>query len=366
VVQSGVLADEFIDVGAGTFPADRRVITMTNTDYPFEALSLARIDALRAVEVLERYRSESPAPIGELFALAGFVNVMFAENLCAPVPLALVNDGVPSAAPGLARVEMLDGARALFDSAAAYGMGNDTIMNLARLGQARALLDLDDPVAAAQVAAQVPLNFRYQLPYSETIKAQVNRVYQATVTNRSLSVADREGGNGLAFITGQDPRVVAQLAGTGRNGQPLYNFVANQGLGAPITLATGVEALLLKAESSLRAQKVQEWADALNQLRETAITSAMPPLSSDSTISASPEERIAITFRERAFWLFATGRRHGDLRRLVRQYGLPVEAVFPTGEYLPTPGLRYGTDVTFLLRGEEPNRTFAGCMDREP
>ena len=36
-------------------------------------------------------------------------------------------------------------------------------------------------------------------------------------------------------------------------------------------------------------------------------------------------------FRERAFWLYLSGHRLGDLRRMVRQYGRSADAVFPGG-----------------------------------
>jgi hypothetical protein len=68
-------------------------------------------------------------------------------------------------------------------------------------------------------------------------------------------------------------------------------------------------------------------------------------------------------FRERAFWLFGTGHRLGDLRRLVRQYGRGSETVFPTGNYFK--GGLYGTDVNIPVPFEERNNpNFTGCLDR--
>lgn len=43
--------------------------------------------------------------------------------------------------------------------------------------------------------------------------------------------------------------------------------------------------------------------------------------------------RENLTFCERAFWMFGTGHRLGDLRRLIRQYGRTAETIFPTGAY---------------------------------
>jgi hypothetical protein len=68
-------------------------------------------------------------------------------------------------------------------------------------------------------------------------------------------------------------------------------------------------------------------------------------------------------FSERAFWMFATGHRLGDMRRLIRQYGRAAETVFPGGVYLK--GGNYGADVNLPMPQEEGNNpNFAGCIDR--
>jgi hypothetical protein len=96
----------------------------------------------------------------------------------------------------------------------------------------------------------------------------------------------------------------------------------------------------------------------LNDLRSAVV--GLDPL-------ATPGDAITATdllFRERAFWLFATGHRLGDLRRLIRQYGRDPETVFPTGEYYKG-GLTYGVDVNLPLpRREENNPNVTGCLDR--
>ena len=75
--------------------------------------------------------------------------------------------------------------------------------------------------------------------------------------------------------------------------------------------------------------------------------------------------RTNLTFRERGFWLFGTGHRLSDLRRLVRQYGRAVETVFPTGTYMK--GGTYGTDVNIPVPTDEQNNpSFKGCIDRNP
>jgi hypothetical protein len=97
----------------------------------------------------------------------------------------------------------------------------------------------------------------------------------------------------------------------------------------------------------------------LNALRQGA-----PDLGlEDLPDPGSPDEAVDQLFSERAFWLFATGHRLGDMRRLVRQYGRSAEAVFPTGTYLK--GGSYGTDLNFPIpRSENSNPKSTGCLDR--
>jgi hypothetical protein len=112
----------------------------------------------------------------------------------------------------------------------------------------------------------------------------------------------------------------------------------------------------------------------LNALRTNAATTylqlaAMDTLTSDSTTAASPAMQVDVMFRERAFWLFGTGTRLGDMRRLIRQYGRRQNTVFPVGPYaggtvqsLP----KYGTDVSFVLptlsSGSTANPHYRGCL----
>ena len=75
--------------------------------------------------------------------------------------------------------------------------------------------------------------------------------------------------------------------------------------------------------------------------------------------------QVDLLFRERAFWLFATGHRLGDMRRLVRQYGRAVDSVFPNGAYFK--GGNYGTDVNIPVPFQETNNpNFQGCLNRDP
>ena len=101
----------------------------------------------------------------------------------------------------------------------------------------------------------------------------------------------------------------------------------------------------------------------LNDLRAAI---ALDPLPAAGSLDAAVDQ----LFSERAFWLFATGHRLGDMRRLIRQYGRDPETVFPTGDWFKG-GLTYGTDVNLPLPRREQNNPNVpnggdGCLDRNP
>jgi hypothetical protein len=123
-------------------------------------------------------------------------------------------------------------------------------------------------------------------------------------------------------------------------------------------VVTGVEARLIEAEAVLRSNPAQ-WLAIHNDLRATV--PGLTPLADPP----SEEERISTHFRERAMWMFGTGTRLGDLRRLIRQYGRDAESVFPTGIWFKA-STPYGTDVNFPIpQNEENNPNFGnGCLDR--
>jgi hypothetical protein len=80
-------------------------------------------------------------------------------------------------------------------------------------------------------------------------------------------------------------------------------------------------------------------------------------------LGATPQTRQNLLFSERAYDLFLTSHRLGDLRRLIRLYSRGAETVFPTGNYIQ--GSVYSTDVNLPVPFEETNNpSFTGCLDR--
>jgi hypothetical protein len=223
------------------------------------------------------------------------------------------------------------------------------------VGRGRTQLGRAQFADAAASVAVVPTDYEYTTQYSP---AQPNGVYQIINTEKWITVSDLEGGNGLDFRSAQDPRVPTAFVDKGSDGfTDVYTFTRYASVSSPVVLASGVEARLIEAEVLLRAGNAVGALQRLNALRAT--TPNLAPL----TLQPTPAAQVDQLFRERAFWLFATGHRHGDLRRLVRQYGRPAASVFPTGAHKN--GLTYGDDVTFAPDATQvSNPNFTKCTSR--
>jgi hypothetical protein len=378
VKASGLITDELTDSQGAFAYADLRDVsdaTASNAGFPYAGLASARLEALRAISTIRQYHATAQSRIGELFALVGYVETFFAEDMCSGVPLGSVVNGTPTLGPTLSRAELLNRAAADFDSAAANALDSSaapdsTIVALAHLGKARVLANSGQWTAAAAIATTVPVNFVYQAQYALPGENQDNNLATA-FASQSISVSDDEGSNGLDFVSGKDPRVsVDTVANFGANAQQTgYGYLPALATQNPaLTLASGLEGELIVAEASLNSGNVSAWASTLNSIRQQF---GGPSLSNqlitpDSTTIASATLRVTVHFRERAFWLFLTGHRQGDLRRMIRQYQRSANATFPVGTYAGGPGLQYGNGVTFIPYGETNNPQFRGCIDRDP
>lgn len=362
---SGLIADEFITAPPQGSWADFdfRVLEEPGGQWPYEELQRARIAALQAIEGLRTNAPEPPSRIGEMFAYIGYVETFLGENMCSGIPLSALVDNEPVFGEQLTTAQMFEHAVSDFDSAAAYAGTSSEALNLARVGRGRALLNLARFGEAADAVRDVPTDFRLQVEMSATTTLEYNGYYYSAYLFSYVTVHDSEGTNGLNFVSANDPRVPLQL-GEGNYGLPHYQLPKYSDPNAPVELASGIEARVIEAEAAYQENpsdvSAAGWLGILNELRATAITPALPPLD-DPGDNVGREDLI---FRERAFWLYATGHRHGDLRRLVRQYDRDVESVFPTG--LTVHGIPYGQDVNIAPpERQETNPNYTGCLDRE-
>ncbi len=378
VLHSGLLADEW--VASGTYPTrqevDQRSIQTDNgtLEGMFLILHQARADLERAAIAIERNSVDPTADdrIPEMQAHAGMMYVGFGENYCSGVPFSETIDSIWFGDP-LTTTEMFEQAVAFFNLTLAHAAASPAMANLASIGKARALLNLDRPAEAAQAVASVPDDFVFHIWHSNAAGRTRNGVWEMNVSAGRWSAADQEGGNGQPFRSAGDPRIPWSVAGMGFDGvTTLYDPGHYLSRLDRLPLASGLEARLIEAEADLQAGGTG-WLATLNDLRanfatygallypDNAPAGSLAPLADPG----SPAAREDLLFAERAFWLHSTGHRLGDLRRLVRQYGRSIESVFPTGAYFKS-GV-YGADVNLPVpTQEENNPKFTQCLDRNP
>jgi hypothetical protein len=358
----GLLADEFAI--AESFPTrvpiDRRDIDNVNTtlntaySYVHRARAAAELSARRHQE----FAPNTPGHALSL-AIAAYSYILLGENFCSGVPVSTLTDaGGTEFGPPLTTEQLFTEAIERFDAAIAASDADSPEQYLAMVGKARALLNLDRPADAAAIAAAVPGDFVFEIQHSDNTARQENGVFAYVNIQGRWTVANNEGGTGLPFRAAGDPRVTFELDpddGVGFDGvTPMFHQLKYPDRDVDVVLASGTEARLIEAEAQLEAGNATAWLGTLNALRTAA---GLGQLTDPGTAAA----RVDLMFRERAFWLWLTAHRLGDLRRLVRQYNRSANSVFPTGAY--SQGGNYGNDVSLPIPFEELNNPLAEECD---
>jgi hypothetical protein len=359
---SGLLSDELRS--SDTYPTrnqvDQRAIQLDNgsNEDQFILLSKARAAADLAATQYEKFAPDSSG-LALAYALGGYTTVLFGENYCSGVPFSTLGaDGVPQYGDPLTTKQIFQRAVAKFDAALAAPGVTGQYRNLALVGKARALLDLDSLAAAKATAQQVAADYEFEIGSSETTTTEYNGFWEFNYDVGRLTLANREGTNGLDYLTANDPRVTWENTGiAGFDGTTLLLLQGKYGSrDATSILASTTEAQLIVAEVDLAANDSVAALATLNSLRTAQGMTAL-------TMASGHGAQVTQLFRERAFWLYLTSHRLGDMRRLIRQYSRQTESVFPTGGFFKA-GF-YGTDVNFPVPDVELNNPkFHGCIDR--
>jgi starch-binding outer membrane protein, SusD/RagB family len=380
ILMSGLLADEFMHTG--TFDTrenlDRRIADERNPHVGtvFHNLHRARAAAELAGEVFGRH---GPNTLGhaEAHNLEGLTLIMLAETFCSGVPVSNMDaaGNIEFGAPQTT-VQLFQSAIQRFDAARAVASagGLTEQQHLANVATARALLGLGRYQEAAAAAANVPTGFEYVIWHSENTARQNNGVWAMNNLAGRWSIPDREGANGLPYrsdgrIDGavQDPRIPSTHIGLAQRtglrpdehwGQLKYPLRAFNTI-----VANGIEARLIEAEAALR-NGVAGLPDFLLLHNELRARVDLPPLDAAALGLMSQAEREDLHFRERAYWLWLGGRRLGDLRRIMWDYGRSQSDIFPVGQHHR--GGAYGTDTNLPIPFDERNNPLSeGCLQRD-
>lgn len=378
-ITSGALADEWrsSDTFLQRNQIDRRAITTDNAevDGPYRLVHRVRLAATQAADQLIKFNAPS-WQVGQMFVLKAFAENQLAEDYCGAIPFSTVENGKEILGSPLSTKDAFALALAHADSAITFANGtsaNDVaIRNAASVLKGRILVNLEKFPEAAAAVAGVPTSSAWVNQHSD------NTVYNAAWSfNNSVGryfVGNGEGTNGLNFYGANDPRLpVCALIGTTKTGcgtdTPVAKpFDPSTPPGPPalaiqqkwptrtssVNLMTGIEARLIEAEAAFKAADYPKMVAKLNQARTEG---GVAGLAADLTDPGTDAGRVDLIFRERALWMYGTGHRLGDLRRLVRTYQRPAESVYPTGTWWK--GGNYGTDVNLPIpQSEETNPNF--------
>jgi hypothetical protein len=401
----GLLADEWAT--SSTFvqnqETDQRQIQLNNATVNTELRALYRVrtDANQAIALLNKWKPSPASDIAEMYFARGFAEFQLASDYCNGIPLTDgAGDQVTFGTP-LPVKDVFNVAIASFDTAMSLASGTDaasvSINRAARIGKARALLGvgLSNAPAAAALVTAIPTTYRYDVTASLT--GGNNTLWDQAASQNRYTVADSLSGNArtivvknaIPFFSAHDPRVPAhyKIASNGKDtvkSQDGNTFVIQVdslwGQTTAVAVVAGLDARLIEAEAALQAGNAASMMAILNALRAAPLqitassptatgthpgwtTPVMAPLADPGTQAG----RVALLFREKAFWQFGRGHRLGDLRRLIRDYGRAADGsdTFPVGVHFQ--GGVYGTDVNLPVTTDEQvgNPNFTACLDRK-
>ncbi|HKJ92325.1 MAG TPA: hypothetical protein VJ957_04110 [Longimicrobiales bacterium] len=265
VALSGVVAGELTDATqtAARWPADRRDFSQESYQAQYATygctglgvyipLSTARWSAENILNALQGWTDADLSDYGfdrqDLIAqaalYAGYTYVVMGEGFCS-MAIDLSAEMTPAQVLALA-VERFTTA-----ITAAQSAGNTPVLNAARVGLARASLDLGQAANALAAAQQVPAGFDFEIETSGDFSVRNNRVFaqngEPPLGGTALSVGEAYWH--YLHYGEADPRVaVSDSIRINSDGTPLYYQHKYMALDDPLRLASYDEAQLIIAE----------------------------------------------------------------------------------------------------------------------
>ena len=269
----------------------------------YEPLSTARFmadDILRRLDVWGDQVPNNTDLTATAAAFAGYSLTLLGEAMCSAAI-----DGGSEMFPD----DLFTEAQDRFDLAitAAGSAGDTDIQNLARVGLARALLNLGQAADASTVASQVPVGFSYDFDYSGADASTENKLYML-MEREQMATVDVPYRN-MTFLGQPDPRVPVfntGLLGPGTDIE-MWATTKHSSLDSPVQVASWEEAQLIMAEAALGASQLQDAVDIINTLHGLV---GLP----DFVSSDAAEIRTQLIY-ERSAELFLEGQHMQDLER---------------------------------------------------
>ncbi|MES2523520.1 MAG: hypothetical protein V4617_12525 [Gemmatimonadota bacterium] len=370
----GLFGDEFTtgDTFIQRIETDQRSLSPENANITgaYRGLHVPRIGAIQTREALTTFSPLAPAwNFSEMFFVEAYMLNLLAEHFCNGQPISYIVAGAEQYGEPLANEAIFTLALAKVDSGltrlgATTGANETRVRSSLQILRARILLNQGNFAAVAATVAAVPTTFVWSQEHSLT--SRTPGVWSLVNNQRRYIVSNNEGPLGLDF-GGTDPRVPTCTAGQAACTAAGIATTANRPFdnatvavpdmryqlvwatdASSVALVSGLQARLFEAEALNRTGNFAGALTILNALRAAPpgygrTIAAMPALADPGTEAG----RRNLIFREKAFWLFGLGHRYGDMRRMMRQYGMTANEVFPNGTWQINRAPGYSTDVVF-------------------
>ena len=320
IIAGGLIGDELIDaqLGQAGWDYDRRTIftgsipystgTCNSTQSPglYTPLSVARFQGDRALKKLQGWTDAQVANRQSLMAqaatYAGYSLELLGEAMCS----AAIDLG-----PELTRAQLFADAQDRFTTAITAAQAatpqNTSMLNAARLGRARSLVNAGNLAQARADAALVPDGFVLNASYSSAVARRENLVY--TQMYRGFFSSVDPSFRNVTFGGVPDPRVTVVDGGVkGQDSQtPVFKQTKYPAINTPIPIARANEAKLIRAEADNAAGNTAAALAVIDTLHTRA---GIPPFA--GTTQAQIQAQIV---EERRRELFLESQRLGDLIR---------------------------------------------------
>lgn len=343
VEASGLISDEMADAiqTADRYPYDQRTLTSKDPRYQsygceaigvYSPLQTARVSADKIRTQLEKWTDQEVPNRQLLLATAnayeGYAELLMGEGFCGTVFSSVSPDNVVDYGTPITPAQAFDSAITRFsDAISAAGAVSSPaavqILNLARVGRARAKLDKGDLAGAKTDAQSVAPGFEYYMSADATPSRRMNRVWTESgvigggAFNTTASVD-------TAYRHLNDKRVPVDSTGkVSVTGVQIWAQLKYPTAASPIRIASDSEALLITAEADLTANPAEALA-IITIFR--AQSGSEPPL-----VSPTPDQLKSALIEERRRQLFLEGHRLYDLIRFGIEPSPPAGANFPGG-----------------------------------
>ncbi len=355
--------------GSGSYIAEDEAINQAQS---------TRVQLMQAIQLLDKfYGNEANTMRAHAYGLLSMVHIMLADNFCSGIPLSESKwGGAFTPGAGYPTDSVYHRALSYAEKGLTYSTDSVPVKVLLLGAKARALNALGKFEEAAAVVAQIETRdtvgeiFQAQLPAGSTVRFYPVHGLDTVAYN----VLNEKGENGIVWVADsvkkQDMRVPMRMTAGNTDFQyplkPQFLFTSRR-----VAFFSGVEARLIEAESHLHLDEINEFINKINSVRRLYRTLGGVALA-DTVDPGTPEGRVNLLFRERAYTFYIAGRRLGDMRRLVRQYNRLPDSVWPVGQSEGSQFIMYGANYVFspevpgMGRESSYNNLYYECESYDP